>query len=185
MVYRDGKVHYSASSPFLFCWLSLGLVIWSRLSDLFVFQHPREVCASHSWGRILGFAYNACSYDQWFAQFPVIYLPHPSVSNYYYITNCEFFLPALVDGLSLESEWQQVSSSFHLTDFNNVVVWMVSARPPISNSFSPFTKPLGIVPSAPITIGITVTFMFHSFFSSQTRSKYLSLFFISLIFVLG
>ena len=28
----------------------------------------------------------------------------------------------------------------------------------------PFSKPLGIVPTAPITIDITVTFMFHSFF---------------------
>ena len=52
---------------------------------------------------------------------------------------------------------------------------MVSARPPISNCSSPFSKPLGIVPSAPI--GITVTFMFHSFFTSPARTKYLSFFF--------
>ena len=39
-----------------------------------------------------------------------------------------------------------------------------------------FTKVLGIVPSAPI--GITVTFMFHSFFSSQARSNNSSLFLI-------
>ena len=36
--------------------------------------------------------------------------------------------------------------------------------------------PLGIVPSASITIVITVTFMFHSFFSSLARYKYLPLF---------
>ena len=35
---------------------------------------------------------------------------------------------------------------------------------------------LGIVPSIPITIGITVTFMCHSFCSSLVRSKYFSLF---------
>ena len=65
--------------------------------------------------------------------------------------------------------------------------WMVFARPPIFISNSPFTKPLGIVPSTPITNGITVTFMFHvTFFSSLARSQYLSLFFFSfsLIFIL-
>ena len=51
-----------------------------------------------------------------------------------------------------------------LTDFNNAVVSMVPVCPPISNSSSPFPKPLGIVPSEGITIGITVSFMFHSFF---------------------
>ena len=51
-----------------------------------------------------------------------------------------------------------------LADLNNTVVWMVSIRPQISNSSSPFIKPLGIVASAPITIGIDVTFMFQSFF---------------------
>ena len=57
-----------------------------------------------------------------------------------------------------------------LADLNNAVVWVVSARPLISKSCNIFTKPVGIVPSAPITIGITITFMFHSFlllFSSK------------------
>ena len=36
----------------------------------------------------------------------------------------------------------------------------------IFNSLSPFCKELGTVPSAPTTIGITVTLIFHSFFSS-------------------
>ena len=54
-----------------------------------------------------------------------------------------------------------------LADFNNTVVWMVSAGRPISNSFSSLTKTLGILPpNAPITVGITVTFIFLSFFSS-------------------
>ena len=33
-----------------------------------------------------------------------------------------------------------------LAGHNNVLVWMVSARPPISNSFNPQTKPKEIVP---------------------------------------
>ena len=36
---------------------------------------------------------------------------------------------------------------------------MVSIHPLISNSFRPFIDPLVTVPSAPITIGITVTFI--------------------------
>ena len=51
-----------------------------------------------------------------------------------------------------------------LADLNNAVVWMVSACPIIFKSSSPFSNPLGIVPSTPITISITVTFMFHVFF---------------------
>ena len=46
---------------------------------------------------------------------------------------------------------------------NNVVVWMVFTRPLISRSSSSFHNPLVTVPKAPITIGIIVTFMFHSF----------------------
>ena len=51
-----------------------------------------------------------------------------------------------------------------LTDLNNAVVWMVSTRPFISKSSSPFNISLEIIPSAPITSGIPVTFMFHSLF---------------------
>ena len=63
-----------------------------------------------------------------------------------------------------------------LDNLSNAVVWMVSICPLISNFSSPFTNPLGIVPSAPTTVNITVTFTFLSFFSFLTRSKYLSLF---------
>ena len=63
-----------------------------------------------------------------------------------------------------------------LAVLNNVVVWMVSTRPPTSKSSSSFRNPLVTVLNAPITIGIIVTFMFHSFFNSLARSKYLSLF---------
>ena len=56
-----------------------------------------------------------------------------------------------------------------LADLNNAVVWMVSTRALISSSSSPFTDSLVAVPSALITVGITVTFMFHSFFSSLAR----------------
>ena len=50
-----------------------------------------------------------------------------------------------------------------LTILNNVVIWMVSTRPPTSKSSSPFSNPLVTIPNAPITIDIIVTFMFCSF----------------------
>ena len=50
-----------------------------------------------------------------------------------------------------------------LGDIINALVWMVSTFPLNSMSSSPLTNPLGIVSSALITIGITVTFTFHSF----------------------
>ena len=64
----------------------------------------------------------------------------------------------------------------NLTNLNNVVVKIVSTYPLSSSSSSPFTKLLGIVPSASITVGITVTFTLHSFFNSLARSWYLPLF---------
>ena len=67
----------------------------------------------------------------------------------------------LANGFSLECEWQQVSRTFVgiLADLNNAVVWMVSTRRLISKSSSPCTNPFVNVPGAPITIGITVTFI--------------------------
>ena len=66
---------------------------------------------------------------------------------------------------------------------NNAVVWIVSTRPPTSKSSRPFNNHLVIVPKAPITIGIIVTFMFHSSFNSLARSRYLSLFSHSFSFI--
>ena len=62
-----------------------------------------------------------------------------------------------------------------LAVFNNAVVWMVSTRPPTSKSSTPFNNPLVTMPKAPTTIGIIVTFMFHRFFNSLARSRYLLL----------
>ena len=49
-----------------------------------------------------------------------------------------------------------------LTVINNAVVWKFSPCPSTSKSSSPFNNPLVTVPKATITIGIIVTFMFHS-----------------------
>ena len=71
-----------------------------------------------------------------------------------------------------------------LAVLSNAVVWIVSNCPPTSESSRPYNNPLVIVPNAPITIGTIVTFMFHSFFNSLARSRYLSLFSHSFRFIL-
>ena len=102
---------------------------------------------------------------------------------YYY---WEFFTSALADGFSLEFKWQQVSSSLLGSSqyLNNTVVWMVSPRPPISKSFSPWYYPSVTVPRAPITMGIIITFMFLSCFNSLARSRYLSFRSLSVNYIL-
>ena len=71
-----------------------------------------------------------------------------------------------------------------LAVINNAVVWLVSARPPASKSSSHFDSPLVTVPNVPITIGIIVIFMFHSFFNSLARWSYLSFFSLFFSFIL-
>ena len=56
-----------------------------------------------------------------------------------------------------------------LTGLNYAVVWTVSTRPVISKSSSPSTNPFVTVPRALITIGIIVTFNFHSFFQFPSK----------------
>ena len=71
-----------------------------------------------------------------------------------------------------------------LAVLSNADVWIVSTRPPTSKSSRPFNNPLVTVPNAPITIGTIVTFMFYSFFNSLARSRYLSFFSLSFLFIL-
>ena len=85
-----------------------------------------------------------------------------------------------------DSKSPQVSKTLLsiLAVLNNLVVWMVSTRPPTSKSFCLFNNLLVTVPKAPITIGIIVTFMFHNFFNSLAKSRYLSFFSHSFSFIL-
>ena len=67
-------------------------------------------------------------------------------------------------------------SSQYSGRFNDVGLCIVPTCPLFPKSSSPLTNLLGIVPSAPITIGISATFLFLWFFSSLARTTYLSLF---------
>ena len=68
------------------------------------------------------------------------------------------------------------------------VFWLilinVSTRSLFSKSSSPFINCTVTVQSAPITIGMIVTFMFHSFFNSLPSCRYLFLFSLSFNFTL-
>ena len=113
-----------------------------------------------------------------------------SDSNYYYYYySLEFFTSGYADGFHWrlsDSKSPQVSRTFLsiLAVFSHAVVWMVYTRPPTSKSSSPFNNPLVTVPKAPITFSIIFTFMFHSFFNSVARSRYLFLFSDSFSFIL-
>ena len=85
-----------------------------------------------------------------------------------------------------DSKFSQVSRTLLSTqaDLNNAVVWMISSRPLNSKPSGPNNNPLLKELSAPITIGITVNFVFHSFLTSLARYRYLSLFSLSFNFTL-
>ena len=116
----------------------------------------------------------------------IISLPCFLVHYYYYcyslwIFQSRSFPWRLSDSKSSQISWTPLGI---LADLNNALILTITILPLISNSGSLFSKPLGTVFSAPIIIGITVTFMFDSFFSSLARCKYLSIFLLSFIFTL-
>ena len=88
---------------------------------------------------------------------------------------------SLTDSKSLQVSWTLFSILAYL---NNSVVWIDSTSPLISKSSCLFITSLVTLPSGPVTIGITVIFMFHSFFSSLARSRCLSFFSLSISFTL-
>ena len=71
-----------------------------------------------------------------------------------------------------------------LAVLNNAVVWMVSTRPPTSKSSSPFSNSLITLPNEPITIGIIVICMFHSFFQFHSKVEVLIPLFTFFSFIL-
>ena len=138
------------------------------------------------------------------AEFPKNYHPHPVVLRlilslllfaifvyyvidrfhiFYYFFSSRVFTPALADGFHWspsDSKFTQVSRTLLsiLADLNNAVLSIVSSRPLIFKSSSPCFNPLRTVPSAPITIDITVTFMFHIFFQFSSKISVLIFLFV-------
>ena len=113
---------------------------------------------------------SSCSIAFLFSSKVQIFIPLFAFFYLLLFAHMSFFTSALADGFfyrSLsDSKSPHVSRTFlgMLVDLNYAVVWMVSTRPVISKSSSPCINSLVTVPRTIITIGIIVTFMFHSFF---------------------
>ena len=102
-----------------------------------------------------------------------------SVLKFNYFNICKSFSPGLYDNLSS----YVTASLFKSWRLYYTLHWTVSILPWISHSFR-FSRALGTVPSTLIYNGINVTCIYHTFFGSMTRSKYLFLFSIFFIFIL-
>ena len=150
---------------------------------------------SHFPGQILGCASTICLYGQISVSCTIpsgLPCPPSHVLSYTFsviIIIIIYSLRVLADGFSLESVWHkspQVSTTplRILAVLSNAVIWIVSTRPPTSKSFRPFNNHLVNLSKAPITIATIVTFMFHNFFNSLARSRYLSFFSHSFRFIL-
>ena len=101
----------------------------------------------------------------------------------YYFTPFRFFtlrLPVIFYWSLNDKKSTQVSWTLHsiLAYPNNTIVCIVSISPPTSIS----SKSFKTVPRAPVTVGITVTLIFHSFLNCLTKFKFLLNFSLSLIF---
>ena len=84
------------------------------------------------------------------------------------VTHFRVFYTSVSRWFPIERKFPQVSRTLLsiLADLSNTVVWIVSSCPLIPKSFSSYINPLVTVSRAPITIGISVTFMFHCFINS-------------------
>ena len=199
MVSQDGKVDYFASSLFLLIIIKSGLLAGIRWSVCISKSH-RSLCESFSrtvaglciyhllvWSNL-----NFLHISEWITlptqSCLALYSLCANYYHYYYLLIRVFHIS--ISWWSFIGDWVTASLlkspglfSVFWPFFNNAV-WMVSTRLPISKSSRPFNNPLVTVPKVPITIGIIVTFMFHSFFNSLARSRYLSLFSHSFSFIL-
>ena len=176
----------------LFCFLMVFLLI-IMLTVLFFYRYNKSFFAffyvvfmSLCWyiDAIFNAGESSSCFFSWYVFRSLLFLMR-IVSNYYCYLLFKRKLMVFHWRLS-NSKSPQVSRTLLsiLAVFNNAVVWMVFTCPPISKSSSPFSNPLVTVPNSPITIGIIVTCMFHSFFNSLARSRYLSFFSHSFSFIL-
>ena len=103
---RDTKVHNSASSFFFL--FSLFIIRFNRLAAIWQFfclsQPQKSFCVLFSRTEAVFCKYHLFVWSNF--NFIIII-----IIFYYYYTPCRFFPLALTGGLSLESEWQHVSSS--------------------------------------------------------------------------
>ena len=95
----------------------------------------------------------------------------------YVVVPSEFFISELANGLSLEFQWQQISSCFldsfqYSRRFQQCRVQYGPALLPISNFFSPIFNPLRIVPSVFFCCILTFDPAKHAIPKWWTRRKW-------------
>ena len=138
------------------------LMFWNILFSLYHFILSRNLNSLPSFPITDWFISSSCIFC--FSCVTFLFFPQTIPEFFLCFYSFSVFLTS-ISWWALTWVWWQVSSS--LQDFSQYSgwpqQWMVSAHLPISNSSSPLSKLLAIVPSAPITCGITVTFMFHIF----------------------
>ena len=188
IVHQKSQIHLVAIWFVLLINTRFGLLAW--ICDPFVSKSQRSLFVSFSrknsglcyYHLVVWSNFNLLHNSQWIT-FPtqsslVLYSFCAGLLHLLIIIllSWEFFLRAIADGsyrsLS-DHKPPQISWTLLciLTDLNNAVVWMVSTHPYITQSPSPCISPLVTVPRAPVKIGSTVNFMFHSFFCSLVRSS--------------
>ena len=98
-----------------------------------------------------------------------------TLQGYYYYYYYYYYSIRVFHWSMSDSKSPQVSRTLLsvLAVLNNAVVWMVSTRPPICKSSSPFSNPLDTLPK--LSPSCSIVF----FFNSLARSRYLSLFSLS------
>ena len=158
-----------------FCWLLLGLVFWPRLGDPSVCQSPIGVYVCPFQGLMLGSTYSICSYGQ----ILISCTSHRGSPCPYHYNRV--FTPALADGFSLEFKWQKITSSLQdSSQYSGRSYYNCSLYGLYLSSYLQICQSLdqsfGNFPSAPTTIGITVTFMLSIVLFSSKVSVLISLF---------
>ena len=138
------------------------LVLWTDLRTClsssflwFSLYGPLDGKVHYSSGSLFYYNYHNC---------------YSNLLSVFHTNVCWWFLTGVWETASVRQSSRTLLSI--LADLYNSVIWMVSACTLISKSSSLFINPLLIVPSAPITIGITISFMLHYFFSPISRSRY-------------
>ena len=140
--------------------------------------HPKTVHLFTNWRQSnLKSAWSQCSETFCFLSIFVCFNYHRNIVQcvfwfvFFNLTLLRVF-PTSINWSLSDSKSLQVSGILLITlDDINAIIWVVGTRPLISKSSNPCTNYLVTVLSPPITIGIIVTFIFHSFFSSLARSK--------------
>ena len=128
----------------------------------------------------LGECSKSSNYDWYHCHFHVPLLFQLSLFLLLSFILCKFFTPILTGDFSLKSKWQQDSSKYSSSFKQCCDLDGLDSSCNLQFTQSLF-QDMGTVPRVTTEIAITIFFMFHNFSRSLARSRYLPIFFFSLI----